>query len=401
MGKIVSVALAVVAAAGLSAVPALADGPGVGTATVVSVGDSAISGEAGRWAGNTNGSPSNVDALGPTAYYDNAAGTGEAIHGCHRSKASEIAIGGGVAAANLACSGARTYTQAFSSASDFKPGLDFYDDGAGHLGQAKVLQQYAASHNVKAVVALIGANDYGFADIVQQCVLDWLTSPSWWKNYCRDDASMTSKFTAANVAAITTRVTNAFLNLRTAMRNAGYADGSWKLLAQTYSSPLPRGAQIRYSQNGFTRQTVGGCGTWNADADWANDTVVATLNNTVRNAAAATGMASNIALFEAQNALVGHRLCENTDGLLEEQGLASWRSAGAADRSEWVSQIRTTTTLFGPYQLQEDAHPSYWGQLALRNCVRQAYNAGAPRGGTCSRTTTGLNAQGEPNMSFG
>ena len=90
MRKVVSVAFAVIAAAGLSAVPALADGPGVGTATVVSVGDSAISGEAGRWAGNTNGSPSNVDALGATAYYDNAAGTGEAIRGCHRSKASEI-----------------------------------------------------------------------------------------------------------------------------------------------------------------------------------------------------------------------------------------------------------------------------------------------------------------------
>jgi hypothetical protein len=349
----------------------------------------ALGGEHERLAGN-------VDALGPTAYYD--AASGEAIHGCHRSKASEIGIV--AASANLACSGARTYTQPFSSGSDFKPGLDFYDDGAGHIGQARALQQYAATHNVKMVVALIGANDYGFADIVQQCVLDWLTSPSWWKNYCHDDASMTSKFTAANVAAITTRVANAFLNLRTAMRNAGYADSSWKLLAQTYSSPLPRGAQIRYSQNGFTRQNIGGCGVWNADADWANDTVVTTLNGTVRNAAAASGM-SNIALFDAQNALVGHRLCENTDGLLEEQGLASWHSAGAADRSEWVSQIRTTTTLFGPYQLQEDAHPSYWGQLALRNCLRQAYNAGAPRGGTCSRTTTGLDAQGEPNMSFG
>ena len=212
MRKVVSVTFAVVAAAGLNAVPALADSPGVGAATVVSVGDSAISGEAGRWAGNTNGSPSNVDALGSTAYFDNAGATGEAIHGCHRSKASEIGIGGGVAAA--------------------------------------------------------------------------------------------------------------------------------------------------------------------------------------------TGMA-NLKVFEAQNALVGHRLCENTDGLLEEQGLASWHSAGAADRSEWVSQIRTTTTLFGPYQLQEDAHPSYWGELALRNCVRQAYNAGAPRGGTCSHTATGLNALGEPNMSLG
>ena len=400
MKKVVSVAFAVMAAAALQVAPAAADGPGVGTPAVVSIGDSAISGEAGRWAGNTNGSPSNVDALGSTAYAD--AGSAEAIHGCHRSKASEIGIGiaGNVASANLACSGARTYTQPFSSGSDFKPGLDFYDDGAGHIGQAKALQQYAASHNVKMVVALIGANDYGFADIVQQCVTDWLTSPSWWKNYCHDDSSMTSKFTAANVAAITTRVTNAFLNLRTAMHNARYADGSWTLLVQTYSSPLPHGSGIRYSQGGFTRQTIGGCGVWNADADWANDTVVATLNGTVRNAEAATGM-SNIALFDAQNALVGHRLCENTDGLLEEEGLASWRSAGAADRSEWVSQIRTATTLFGPYQLQEDAHPSYWGQLALRNCLRQAYNGGSPRTGTCRRTTTGLDAQGEPNMSFG
>ena len=40
--------------------------------TVVALGDSAISGEAGRWAGNTNGSSSRTDALGPTAYYDNA-----------------------------------------------------------------------------------------------------------------------------------------------------------------------------------------------------------------------------------------------------------------------------------------------------------------------------------------
>ena len=192
---------------------------------------------------------------------------------------------------------------------------------------------------------------------------------------------MTSKFTAANVAAITTRVANAFLNLRTAMRNAGYADGSWTLLAQTYSSPLPRGAQIRYSQNGFTRQTVGGCGVWNADADWANDTVVADAQRHGAQRRGAQPGCRTSRVFDAQNALVGHRLCENTDGLLEEQGLASWHSAGAADRSEWVSQIRTTTTLFGPYQLQEDAHPSYWGQLALRNCVRQAYNGGAPRGG--------------------
>src|SRR4051794_6171575 len=133
---------------------ALADGPNNGTPAVVAVGDSAISGKAGRWAGNTNGSSANVDALGATAYDDNASNTAETTPGCHRSKAAEIGLGpAGVSSANLACSGARTATQPYSSGNDFKPGLDFYDDGAGHIGQAKALLQYASSHNVKMVVA--------------------------------------------------------------------------------------------------------------------------------------------------------------------------------------------------------------------------------------------------------
>src|SRR5437870_12726721 len=118
--------LAVLVVAGVVAVPAAhADGPGVGTPNVVTVGDSYISGEAGRWAGNAS-SESYVDALGSTAYYDNGSNTGEAITGCHRSKSNESVIGGGVTGKNLACSGAKTATAAYSSGNDFKPGLDFY-----------------------------------------------------------------------------------------------------------------------------------------------------------------------------------------------------------------------------------------------------------------------------------
>jgi hypothetical protein len=396
MHKLICALATVVAACGLAAPAAMADGPGSGTPSVVSVGDSAISGEAGRWAGNTNGSSNNVDALGASAYWDTA--TGESTPGCHRSKANEIAIGGGVNSANLACSGARTYTQPYSSGNDYKPGLDFYDDGAGHIGQAKALQQYAATHNVKLVVVLIGANNYGFADIAQSCVVDFLTSPTWWKDYCYDDSSVSSRFTAANQATITTQVAGAFQNLRTAMRNAGYADNAWTLDVQTYASPLPRGAAIRYSESGYTRQSTGGCGVWNRDADWANDTAVVAMNNSARNGAAQSGL-TNAKIFETSSLFNGRRLCENTVGLLEEKGLANWTSAGAADQTEWVSQIRTTSTLFGPYLLQEDLHPNYWGEKALRNCVRQAYNGGAPRGGTCTHGT-GLNANGEPNTTL-
>jgi hypothetical protein len=374
---------------------ARADGPGVGTPAVVALGDSAISGEAGRWAGNTNGSSSRVDALGSTAYHDVAGG--EAIAGCHRSKAAEVHIGGGVLSANLACSGARTYTRVGDT---FKPGIDFYSDSSGRKGQALALQEYAATHNVKAVVLLIGANNYGFADIVQACVTNWLTSPSWWPNYCSDDSGLTSRFTTARVNAEIVNVRGAILNIAQAMTTAGYAGSQYTILAQTYTSPIPRGSGFRYPQSGWTRQTIGGCGVWNRDADWAQDTVVRKFNDTVTQAAATSGL-PNVKVLDAETAFNGRRLCESTVGLLEERGIANWTTPGAVDVTEWVSQIRTVTTIVGPYQLQEGGHPSYWGQLALRNCLRLAYNGGAVRGGRCTRAGNGLNSSGEPNMALG
>ena len=393
-GRFVFVVLAVVL--GLAA-PAAADGPGVGTPAVVTLGDSAISGEAGRWAGNTNGDPARTDALGPTAYRDTP--TGEAIAHCHRSKSAQAFIGDGVLGFDLACSGATTATHGTGAGQDFKPGIDFYSDAQGRQGQARALQGVATTHNVRAVVLMIGANNYGFADIVTRCVTDWLTSPSFLKNFCSDDSDIVSRFTPARVAAETANVRNALVNVATAMTNAGYSASQYTILAQTYWSPLPRGAQIRYPESGFERQTVGGCGVWNRDADWANDVVVPTLAATMRDAAAASGLA-NVKVLDLQTALNGRRLCENTVGLLEEKGVASWRSPGAVDKTEWVQQIRTATTILGPYQLQEDAHADYWGQLAMRNCLRQAYNGGNVRGGTCVRAANGLTSRGEPQMAL-
>ena len=388
-------------AAGLAvtAPAASADGPGVGTPWVVTVGDSYISGEAGRWAGSSNASSSRADALGPTAYYDNAAGTGEQIDRCHRSKAAEAYIGGGVNGLNLACSGARTTTSTDSNGR-FKPGLDFYDDGAGRQGQAKMLQSFAATHNVKMVVVSIGGNDFNFASIVQTCVTDFLTSPSWWPDYCKDDSSVTSNFTSTNVSAVRARIATAYQNVRQAMRNAGYADTAWTLVVQNYPSPIPDGSGFRYSQSGYTRQSTGGCGFWNADATWANGTALPTINGAVTGAISQAGIANSRTLNLA-SAFNGRRLCESGVGLYEEKGLASWTSPGAVDKTEWVNQIRTVSTCCSdsPYYVQESLHPNYWAQLATRSCVRQVWNGGTPRGGTCRISGTGL-LNGEPRMSL-
>ncbi len=398
MRRHVVVAVSLVSASlGVLAAPrvAHADGPGVGTPWVVSVGDSYISGEGGRWAGNSNSSSASVDALGSTAYFDNAANTAEVINRCHRSKAAEIIIGGGINSLNLACSGAKTATFTTSDGY-FKPGLDFYVSGS-NKGQARMLQEFATTHNVKMIQLSIGGNNFNFADIIQTCVTNFLTSSSLWPNYCNDDSSVLGNFTAANVTAQTTAIQSAITNIKTAMTGAGYTTAQYTIVTQTYPSPVPNGAQFRYSQSGFTRQSTGGCGFWNNDANWANATALTTINNAVKNAANASG--TNVKVMDIASAFNGRRLCENTVNLRESAGIASWTSTNAVNLTEWVAQIRTLSTVTGPYYVQESLHPNYWGERALRNCVRQVYNGGAPKGGTCTRGT-GLNAAGDPNMTL-
>ena len=374
----------------------MADGPGVGAPWVVSLGDSYISGEGGRWAGNSNSSSASVDAGGAAAYFDNG-GTSETINRCHRSTAAEIHIGGGINSLNLACSGAKTSTFT-SSDGYFKPGIDFYNSG-GNQGQALMLQNFAATHNVKMIQLSIGGNNFNFADIIQTCVTDFLTSPSWWKNYCNDDSSVTANFTTTNVTNQQNAIKGAINNIKTAMANAGYTTAQYKIVVQTYPSPIPNGTGFRYSESGYTRQSTGGCGFWNADANWANSTALVKINNAVKGAATAANTNANIVVLDLAAAFNGRRLCENTVNLMENSGKANWTVAGASDATEWIAQIRTLSTVFGPYYVQESLHPNWWGEKAIRNCVRQAYNGGTIRGGVCNRGT-GLNANGEPNMTL-
>lgn len=381
---------------GALAPAAHAEGPGEGTPYVVTVGDSYISGEAGRWAGNTNESSSEIDALGSTAYYDNSSKTAELIPGCHRSASSEVHVGGGVGGENLACSGAKTYS--FTSEGEFKPGIDFYDS-EGNEGQALMLQHFAESHNVKLVTVGIGGNNYNFASIVQTCVEDFLTSPEWWPDYCSEESSVTNNFSSSNVKAVTAEIKQAFENVATAMKNAGYSSAQYTVLAQDYPSPIPNGSEFRYPQKGYSRQEVGGCGFWNQDANYANSTMLPTIDSSVFKGAEEAGL-SNLKEMQISSAFNGHRLCETGVGLLEEEGLTSWKQAEAVNKTEWINQIRTVTTIGGPYELQEDLHPNYWAQLALRNCLTQAYNGGSPKGGTCNISGPGLNSAGEPNMTL-
>lgn len=360
-----------------------------GAPWVVSLGDSYISGEGGRWAGNTDESSSRIDALGPKAYFDNPTHTGELIPGCHRSLSAEIHIG--VAdSLNLACSGARTYT--FTESGFFKPGLDFYNVG-GQQGQALMLEEFARTHRVTMVAVSIGGNDFGFGDVVTTCFEDF----AFFDRYCRNNPSVTSRFTPAAAAQVTARITQALRNVALAMAYAGYPDNSYRILVQNYPNPIPFGNDFRYPET-WDRQLIGGCGLWNVDADWALQTAMPTVTRSVGTAIVDSGL-RNIITMDVSREVGEHKLCQRGVGLLEEEGLASWRDPGAVDRTEWINQIRVWT--YGTdYFQQESMHPNYWAQLGLRSCLRQAYANGAPHGGTCLVAGRGLTSRGEPVMAL-
>ena len=145
---------------------------------------------------------------------------------------------------------------------------------------------------------------------------------------------------------------------------------------------------------------TGGCGFWDKDAAWANNSALPTINNTVKSAITASGL-TNTRTLDLASAFNGRRLCETGVGLYEEKGLTSWTQPTAVDKTEWINQIRTVSTCCSnsPYYIQESLHPNYWAQMATRSCVRQAWNGGSPRGGTCSISGTGL-VGGEPRMTL-
>lgn len=381
----------------LVASPARADGPGEGAPWIVSVGDSYISGEGGRWAGNSSAPSARTDALGPGAYHDSPGATAELIPGCHRSHSAEVFVGDGVSGLTLACSGAKTRTN--TSDGDFKPGLDFHSSGA-RQGQALMLESFARTHNVKLVPLSIGGNDFDFGEIVAACVENYLTSTFLYRDYCSEHPNVLAHFAHQNVTRVSMNIRTAIGNIRQAMFNAGYADSAYTILVQDYEAVIPRGSGFRYKAFGFERQRVGGCGFWSADADWANDTALPTINRTIREVVA--GMQrQNVKLLELAKAFHGHELCaEGVDRLRgghddSPATVVSWQEPQAVDRAEWVREIQA----FSHARIkQESLHPNYWGQLALRGCIRKAYNGGAPVGGVCTIAHRGLNERGEPKM---
>jgi hypothetical protein len=336
---------------------------------VVSIGDSFISGEGGRWLGNGSepfGTRSGTDraafdcgVLG--CEYDAARvyGASEADD-CHRSdvapiESAPIAVEERV---NLACSGAK--------ARDLWPAAE---GGSSHFGEppeADQLAVVARRDDVRMVVVTVGANDVGFGELVVECALDWARSPADEPATCDHDAEATIE---GALPSATVAVTAALHGVRRTMRAAGYARSDYRLVALGYASPFPAGRWFRYPEDGWSRLTEGGCPVWNVDADWAADQATADLDGMLRTAATATGAE----YLDISGAFDGHQLCDRRS---ERVGPAGPSPLTA----EWFRRLSFTQG-----STHESLHPNAYGQRVIGTCLGLLFSR-APGGYACADT---------------
>lgn len=333
-------------------------GPWSPRTAIVSLGDSFISGEGGRWMGNaseplgtrsgTDRAASDCDGWGNCDYEPERVYGASERNGCHRSDvapiaSARVAVGEKV---NLACSGAKAANL-----------LPVAMGGRSHFGeppQADALAAVAAGDDVRMVVVTVGANDVGFGALVAGCALDWARSSEEDPVLCRESAQADLD---AALAAMARRVRQALGGVRATMAGAGYSRSGYRLVAMGYASPLPPGRWIRYPEAGWSRLNLGGCPIWNADADWAAEEATGSIDAAIGSAAAAAGAE----YLDVRHAFDGHQLCDSRSRRVGPEG-------PSPSSAEWVRRLA-----FVQGSSRESLHPNAYGQRALGACIGLLY----------------------------
>jgi hypothetical protein len=338
----------------LGAAPAHAARP----TAIVSMGDSYISGEAGRWQGNSNTPVLSRDgtdracvpSMSLCTSYDPAKVyvDGTAADGCHRSDVAEV-----LSAAvpvdrkiNLACSGAVTKNIFRSSNGG--------EAEKGEPPQADLFGPVARDNRVQLVLLSIGGNDLGFASIVQACLTAYATQ----QPPCEE--SQQPKIDAAMPAAMA-GVAKSIDEIRAVLKAAGYAGTQYRIVLQSYPSAIPRAAENRYPELGPERTAVGGCPFYDSDSDWARDSVVNQISDNLATVAAAKG----VQFLDLTDMLESREICS------VHSQLATPTEPASPTRSEWARFVQGGSVVQG--ELQEVFHPNAYAQRALGTCVSLLY----------------------------
>jgi hypothetical protein len=356
--------------------PAAQAAPGSGPTAVVSLGDSYISGEAGRWFGNSVNSAGNRDGTDRTCTetgeqavcdYDRSEVYKGPTERCHRSDTAEV-LSSTIPVAekiNLACSGgvAKNIWRGTSG-------------GEGQFGEAQSqgdqLLPVAREKDVKLIIVSVGGNDLGFASIVSDCFTRYTTR----QGPCRP--TQQRKLDAAVPGAVE-RVKKAIDEIRAVMATAGYAQGDYRLVLQTYPSVIPRAAEARYAEQSPERSAFG-CPFYDEDLTWGRTMAAPQIGGVVKTAAAARGTE----VLELIDALQGREICAKT------AQPATPVAPPAPETSEWGRALSPSTIQQG--DVQEVFHPNAYAQRALGVCLTQV--AAQPPGSFACTNTPGQGPEG-------
>ena len=317
---------------------------------VVSLGDSYISGEAGRWAGNSNRARDGWSRTDRA--YDPETGRSRPQrvygasfeNGCNRSDVSEVqSVTLDVRRLNLACSGATSAAVRLPE----NGGVAF----KGEPSQAVQLEKAVAGEPVRAVVVSIGGNDLGFSDIITACATRFLKP--FGGSPCAPGAAQQVK---ERLPGVRQAAVDALADVRTALGRAGHTAGSYRLILQSYPSPLPDVARMRYPGEKYNRFTDGGCPFFDRDLTWAHDHLVPQMSAVLAEAAHEGGAE----FLDLSRSFEGREACANTTRQ------ADLVHPPTGETSEWM---RFVTTGVDQGQRQESLHPNYFGQRALGTCL--------------------------------
>lgn len=290
---------------------------------IVSLGDSAISGEgAGSYEAGTNGENGNW---------------------CHRSN-NALVHKTAVASRtiNLACSGA-------DSANVSLADTTHYTEGSQSRRLIAVAQQY----RVTTVIVQIGANDEpAFADTLLDCIAEWFNP---FGSGCR--SSLRTEW-PQRLNAMAPRVVAALADVRSAMSQAGYANGSYNLVLASYASPLTERMDA-------TLHGPQGCPFKLADAKYGRTEAVPQFSEALRGAAANAGAK----FLDFSRATEGHEACSGYGNSSTE-----WQNRITVDPWAWVTG---GLDAIGIHMAQQSFHPNAKGHAQLGRCVTEFLNSGA------------------------
>ncbi|CAM3810939.1 GDSL-type esterase/lipase family protein [Kibdelosporangium persicum] len=290
---------------------------------VVSLGDSAMSGEgAGDYEPGTRGENGNW---------------------CHRSTRSMIhRTQLAQRTFNLACSGADSANVSLADTTHYTEG-----------SQAKRLIDIATANRVTMVIVQVGANDEpAFADTMVDCIREWFNPLS------AGCAPKLRQQWPQRLAAMAPRVEAALADVRTAMRQAGYADSAYALVLTSYASPLTEKMDpILHGPQG--------CPFKLPDARYGRTEAVPQFNAALRGVASRAG----VRFLDLSRATEGHEAC----------------SGGGNPSGEWQRRITVDPwalvtgglDAIGLHLAQESFHPNAAAHAQLGRCVTQFVLSGA------------------------